>query len=177
MELGAWFLLMTACIAASLGIVFTIRKAVPRSGALPSAAGWTEVFAIDRPRPMPGLLNVEDFRALRSQPECQPEILARLRRQRCQIFRQDLRSLREDFDRECFALKLLTVQAGPDRPRLTWVLRRSRLRFELGMALVQSQLLLSRCGFGAVDAASPLRIFAQLQAELRRLIPAVALGA
>jgi len=169
--------MMLACIFSASVIVLTIRRAAPLSTKLPVTATWVEELSTDRYRPMLRLLDGEDFRVLCAQPGYKPEMIARLRRQRCQIFRGYLRSLQDDFGHVCVALKLLMVHAKEDRPDLASVLIRSRFQFALGMVLVQIRLAFYWCGVGTVDAANLLRTFDHLQFELRSLIPSVALGA
>jgi hypothetical protein len=177
MELAGLFLMMLACICVASVAVFTIRKAAPMRERLPVTADWIEDLSMEHYRPMLRLLNADDFVLLRSQPGCTPEMIAKLRRQRCQIFRDYLRSLQTDFGQVCMALKLLMVHASHDRPDLASALIRSRIQFGLGMVVVRARLTLYQWGVGSVDVASLLKIFDRMQVELRSLIPSVALGA
>jgi len=177
MEPDGLFLMMLACIFAASIIVLTIRRAAPARTEFSVTPSSIEELSTDRYRPMLRLLDAADLQVLRSQPGYKPEIIARLRRQRCQIFRGYLRLLQDDFGQVCHALKLLMVHAKDDRRDLAFVLIRSRLRFAFGMALIQVRLGLYRCGVGTVNVASVLHTFEHLQDELRSLIPSVALGA
>ena len=168
---------MVTCILAAFLVVFTLRRTAPSRGRLPLTANWVDELSTERYRPMSRLLDADEFQMLRSQPGCNRERIARLRRERCQIFRRYLRSLDEDFGQVCLALKLLMVHAKQDRRDLATVLIRSRLQFAGGMAQVRLRLVLYRCGIGTVDAANLLRTLGHLQEELRSLIPSVALGA
>lgn len=165
---------VVACIAITSAIVFTIRKAAPRPKGLPVTAGWIEGLTLTRYRPMLRLLDPEDLQIVRSHPGYTPAMLAKLRRQRCHIFRGYLRSLQEDFARVCLALKLVMAQAGTDRRDLAAILIRSQVQFAAGMALVHVRLALYGLGFGTVDARQLLRIFDGVRVELRTLMPAAA---
>ena len=177
MEPGGLLLMMLACISAACGLVLTIRKCAPSPKKLPVTAQWIEELSLERYRPMLRLLDPDEFRLLRSQPGYTPEMIARMRRERCRIFRGYLESLREDFGQVCLAVKLLMVHASDDRPDLASVLLRSRLQFALGMAVVQLRVALYWCGVGTVDVGQLLNTFNLLQVELRSLIPSVAASA
>jgi hypothetical protein len=173
MGLGGLFL---ACPSGALLIVLTLRKAA--SAEKPRVtADRIDVLPAERYRPMLRLLDSDEFHVLRSQPGCDRETISRLRRQRCQIFGNYLRSLQEDFGQVCLALQQLMVHAKQDRPELANVLTRRRLQFACGMARVRWRLVWYRWGVGTVDAANLLRTFGDLEEELRSLIPSVALGA
>jgi hypothetical protein len=173
--LGGLILLVSTF--AALLIVIPIRKAAPAREKLRVTGNWIDELSTERYRPMLRLLDSDDFQMLRSQPGCSRETVARLRRQRCQIFSHYLRSLQEDFGEVCLALQQLMVHAGQDRPDLATVLIRRRVQFAWRMAQVRVRLVLYRWGVGTVDAAHLLRTFGHLQEELRSLIPSVALGA
>ena len=97
---------------------------------------------------------------------------AKLRTERCQVFRGYLRSLRADFQRVCAALKLLMVHSRYDRPDLASVLIQQQVRFECGMVLVGFRLFLYRWGVCGVDVTDVVKIFDVARLELRRLVPA-----
>ena len=177
MGLGGLALMMLACISAASLIVLTIRKAAPAPSKLPVTAHWVDELSTERYQPMLRLLDRDDFRVLREQGGYDGQMISRLRRQRCQIFAGYLGSLQDDFGQVCFALKLLMVHAGEDRPDLATVLIRSRIRFAWAMTVVKVRLTLFRCGIGSVDAAKLLRNLGHLQGELRSLVPSVALSA
>lgn len=168
---------MIVCICVAFVVVLTLRKTAPGPEKLPATPNWIDDLSTERYRPMLRLLDGDDFQVLRSQPGCGRELIVRMRRQRCEIFRKYLQSLEEDFCQVCLALKLLMVHANQDRRDLATVLIRSRLQFAWGLAQVRLRLALYRCGVGTVDAGNLLRTLGHLQEELRSLIPSVALGA
>ncbi len=177
MELGGLVFGLLASIAVASGIVFTIRKSAPHRRSLPVTANWIEEVSIEQYRPMLRLLDTEELRALRSQPDCTPVKIAEIRRERCRLFREYLETLRGDFGRICLALKLLLVQVENDRPDLASILIRSQLQFACGVALVELRLALYSCGIGTVEAASLLRVFEGLRLELHALVPSGTMAA
>lgn len=155
-------------------LVVLVRKLVFADTSLPLTAEWIDELSIERYRPMMHLLDGGDLELLRSQPGFTPGMAAKLRLQKCQIFRGYLRCLRADFQRVCAALKLLMLNSRYDRPDLAGVLIRHQVMFECGMLLVCFRLFLYRLGLCGVDVADLVRIFEQMRLELRRLIPATA---
>lgn len=172
MELSIVILSIVGCIALAGAAIFLIRKAAPRPEALPVTADWIEELSVDRYRPMLRLLDEKEMRMLQEQPGFTPQMAAKLRRQRCQIFRGYLGSLSSDFSRICLALKLVMMQAGEDRADLASALVRSQLAFTCGMAMVRVRLALFRWGLATVDAAALLKVFDGMRIELRTLVPA-----
>lgn len=164
--------LIFACILLAAGMIWALRKLAPRPEALPLTADWIDEIALDRYRPMLRILAEEDFRLLRTQQGFTRKMEAQMRRQRCQIFRGYLKSLRTDFGRVCLALKLLMLSAGSDRPDLARILLRSQLEFACGVIVLQVRLALYSAGIGTVDVASVLGVFDGLRLELRSLVPA-----
>jgi len=172
MEPGVLILVIVACIAIASGIVFAIRKTAPRPEALPVTADWIEDLSLERYRPMLRLLDEEEFRSLSLQHGFSKKMADDMRRQRCQIFRGYLRSLRGDFARVCLALKLLMMQASEDRPDLAGILLRTELAFAWSVILVQVRLAFYSFGIGTVSLGNLLSLFDGLRLELRTLVPA-----
>lgn len=169
---GVLILVMVGFVAVAAGAVFAIWKSAPRPETLPVTADWIEELSLDRYRPMQRMLDEEEFRSLRTQPGVSPRMAARLRRERCRIFRGYLRSLRTDFARVCLALKLLMMQASEDRPDLAEVLVRTQIAFAWSVLLVQVRVTLFRYGIGKVSLGNLLSLFDGLRLELRTLVPA-----
>jgi hypothetical protein len=163
-------------LIAALWVV--VRRIGSAGRTLPVTAEWIDELSMERYRPMLRLLGEEDLRFLRAQPGFTPRMAARLRAQRCQIFRGYLRSLSTDFGRVCGAIKLLMLQSRRDRPDLAVVLVRSQMIFAMSMLLVYCRLALYRCGICGVDVSSLVQTFDLMRVELRQLVPAsVSLGA
>ncbi len=158
------------CIAVSLALVVRCHFR-GRGVGLPVTVEWIEELTPERYRPMLRLLSSEDILFLRSQPACTPTMLARFRRQRCEVFRRYLRLLEGDFRRVAMALRFLMVQSGRDRPDLASALILSQFRFAASMFKIETRVLLYRWGLGDVDISGLLAIFDSMRIELRTLVP------
>ena len=119
-------------------------------------------------------LTYRDVESLRSQPGFTPGMAAKLRIERCRVFRGYLSCLRTDFQRVCAALKLLMLHSRYDRPDLASTLVHQQVMFECGMVVVGFRLFLYRWGLGGVDVTDLVKIFDLMRLELRRLVPATA---
>jgi len=166
-----------ACIGLALGLFWIIRKVAFSGGDLPVTAEWIDELSPDRYRPMMRLLDGKDLEFLTSQPGFTPEMAARIRRQRCQIFRGYLRCLSADFRRISAALKLIMLHSRHDRPDLAGILLRQQLGFGCGMLIVQGRLFLYRWGLCTVDVSGLVRIFDSVRLELRSMVPATVAAA
>ena len=161
-------------VLALAAVAVLARKLAFTDTRLPVTAEWIDELSIERYRPMMHLLDAGDVEFLRSQPGFTPGMAAKLRIERCQVFRGYLRCLRADFQRVCAALKLLMLYSREDRPDLANVLIHQQLMFECGMALVGFRLFLYRWGLCGVDVTDLIKIFDAMRLELRRLVPATA---
>ena len=159
------------CLGIAVCVVVLARKLASPS-ALPVTAEWIGDLSTARYLPMFRLLTREDELFLRRQPGFKPEMISKLRRQRCQIFRGYVSLLEQDFQRICTAIKLLMLQSRHDRPDLAAVLVRSQVTFAAVMALIQFRLILYRCGMGNVDIGDLVKLFESMRLELRSLVPA-----
>src|SRR5664279_2164904 len=92
-----------------LATTAVFRRLGTADRSLPVTAEWIDELSTDRYRPMMRLLDSGDIEFLRSQNGYSPKMEARLRAQRCQIFRGYLRCLDMDLQRVCVALKLVLV--------------------------------------------------------------------
>jgi hypothetical protein len=165
--------ILVALALASAVVVLACKLAFTDTS-LPLTAEWIDELSIERYRPMMHLLDAGDAQFLRSQPGFTPEMAAKLRMERCQVFRGYLRCLRADFQRVCAALKLLMLHSRYDRPDLASVLFHQQVMFECGMVLVGFRLFLYRWGLCGVDVTDLVKIFDLMRVELRRLVPAAA---
>ena len=167
--------LIVAASVAFIGLVLVLaglarRLASPQH--LTVSAEWIEELAIERYRPMLRLLHQEDLHFLRAQPGFTPNMAAKFRVQRCQLFQEYLRHLDYDFKRICVALKGLIVQSEYDRPDLASVLVRNQMTFACGMMMVRFQLVFYRYGVATVDVTALVKLFDDVRLELRTLVPA-----
>ena len=165
---------IVAGLALAAAVVVLACKLARTDTSLPLNAEWIDELSIERYRPMMHLLDAGDMRFLRTQPGFTPGMEAKLRIERCRVFRGYLRCLRTDFQRVCAALKLLMVHSRYDRPDLAGVLVHHQVMFECGMALVGLRLFLYRWGLCGVDVVDLLKIFDLMRLELRRMVPSTA---
>ena len=161
-------------LALAAVVAVLARRLACTATSLPLTAEWIDELSIERYRPMMHLLDAGDVEFLRSQPGFTPAMAAKLRAERCQVFRGYLRCLRADFQRVCAALKLLMVHSRYDRPDLASVLIHQQVMFEYGMVLVGFRLFLYRWGVCGVDVTDVVKIFDAMRLELRRLVPVTA---
>lgn len=159
-------------LALAVALFLLVRKLTFNGSSLPLTAEWIDELSIERYRPMMRLLDGADVEFLKSQPGFTPRMAAKLRIQRCQIFRGYLRCLNSDFQRVCAAIKILMLQSREDRPDLAGLLVQQQMRFACGMGLVQSRLFLYRWGICGVDVMSLVKNFDLMRLELRSLVPA-----
>ena len=155
-----------------LATVAVLRKLDSPNRSLPVTAEWIDELSIDRYRPAMRLLDSRDIEFLRSQAGFTPKMEAKLRAQRCQIFRGYLRCLDMDFQRVCMALKLVLLHSEQDRPDLSALLVHHRIMFATGLLAARFRLFLYRWGICTVDVTSLVRIFDVMRIELRTLVPA-----
>jgi hypothetical protein len=147
-------------------------EANPTNRSMPAA--WMNEMSADRYRPMMRLLDEEDFEFLRSQPGVTARQVARLRAQRCRIFRDYLHSLNADFRRVAMALKVVIAESGEDRADLAGLLLRRQAQFAWTMIRVQCRLVLFTWGMGRVDVSDLVDLFDGIRLELMSMAPAAA---
>jgi len=174
-------LLITLAIALALLLLviggILIRNILRTGSNLPLSADWIEELSIERYRPMLRMLDSADIEFLRSQPGFTPQMGAKLRQQRAQMFSGYLRSLESDFARVCSATKLVMLHSNQDRPDLARTLLRQQFQFATGMLNVRCQLFLYRWGLCGVEVSSLLKLFDGVRLELRSVIPAMSMSA
>ena len=168
---------LAAALTLVLSVFWMVRKVLSQGGELPVTAEWIDELSIERYRPMMRLLDGGDLAFLRTQPGFSPRMAAKLRQQRCQIFRGYLRCLSGDFAKVCVAIKLVMLHSQHDRPDLAAALIRQQVMFALGVAMVQVRLGLYRWGVCGVDVSALVNIFDVMRVELRTLVPSMAMSA
>ena len=162
--------LILAGIAAAL--VILTRSFGSAGQSLPVTAEWIDELSVERYRPMLRLLDSRDLEFLRAQPGYSRQMEAKLRAQRCHIFRGYLRCLNMDFRRVCMTLKLVMAHSRQDRPDLASILVHHQIMFTSGMIAIQARLFLYRWGICTVDVSSLVQIFDVMRLELRNMMPA-----
>jgi hypothetical protein len=101
---------------------------------------------VDRYRPMLRLLSLEDTELI-----ADPALRRKLRVQRCNLFRDYLRHLSEDYGKLLAGLRLIMTQSGTDRPDLAKVLVRNRVLFAVALCQIEFRLGLYVLGIGNAE--------------------------
>jgi len=122
------------------------------------------------------LLDEADFQFLREQPGSTLEQATRLRAQRYRLFLAYLESLCSDFDGLTAAFRLALTHSDGERAPLASTLRRAEVLFAWRSMRVRARAYAWSKGFGKVDAAKLLLVFAGLHTEVRSLAPRPGLG-
>ena len=133
---------------------------------------WLEEVCTDRYRPMLRLLDGRDLEFLRSQPGVTAAMVAQLRRERCRIFRGYLQCLSTDFQRVCWAVKLLLLQSNQDRPDLAALLLRTQFSFACAVCGMHARVTLHAWGLGTVNISGLLQRFDFVRNQLCGMTPA-----
>jgi hypothetical protein len=158
--------------ALALAAMALVRRLGQSNSTLPVTAEWIEELSVDRYRPMARLLDSADIVFLRSQGGFTRQMEARVRAQRCRIFRGYLNCLDNDFKRVCLALKLILAHSSLDRPDLAAALVHQQVMFASGLLGAHFRIFLYRWGICSVDVSGLVSIFDSMQLELRSLVPA-----
>ena len=120
-------------VAAVLGI--TLRKLVLPAAAADMDFGQLRPFRADFYKPMERLLEERDEAFLEAQDGYDPEMRARLRKERKSVFRSYLRHLSHDYAALHRAARFLLAHCSQDRPDLAYALARHSLRFWTKIAM------------------------------------------
>ncbi len=144
---------MTLIIASSglfIGLVLAIVR-FTRHFAAPQAtsvtAEWIAELTIDATNLL-RLLDEGQFQFFRTQPDFTSKLATKFRVERCQLLREHLRHLENDFKLVCEALKVIIVESRQDRPDLASLLLRNQITFAYRMVRVRFRLMCFRWGMG-----------------------------
>jgi hypothetical protein len=113
-----------------------------------SAHKGCEASAVDpdRYRPMLRLLSVADSELI-----ADPALRRKLRTQRCDLFRDYLRHLTDDYGKVLAEVRSIMVQSGTDRPDLAKALVRNRVLFAVALCRIEFRLQLYAVGIGKAE--------------------------
>ncbi|MEO8598058.1 MAG: hypothetical protein ABI759_32360 [Candidatus Solibacter sp.] len=156
----------------ALAATLLFRRLGATASTLPVTAQWISELSTDRYRPMARLLDASDIEFMRLQPGYTRKLEAKLRAERCRIFRGYLACLDQDFGRVCLALKLVLAHSQQDRPDLAAALIQNQVMFASGLVGAHFRVVLYRLGVCTVDAADLVKMFDAMRGELRTLVPA-----
>jgi len=164
-------ILILLAVQAAVLLLVNQCRIVRREQPMTCDANWLSQVPANRYRPMLRLLDERDFALMRVQPGFTPDMTARMRRQRAQIFARYLDSLQTDFRALTHTIKLILIQSEVDRPDLARMLVRVQILFALGMVLIRVRLWLYRWNLMTVEASPLVRMFEYLRAKLTALSP------
>lgn len=167
-------MVLTIPIVAVLAIALAcvIRSAAFHHSSLPLTAEWIAHLSDDRCPPELRLPDRSAGSFLGAPQGLDRRTAVRLRRERCQAFRDYLQSLQDDFGRATLALKVLLLQSRRDRPDLAVALLHHQLTFGCRMVAARTRLVLYGWGIGAVDVSRIEQVFRAVVAELHAALPA-----
>jgi hypothetical protein len=123
-------------------------------------------FSLDRYQPMGRLLGDEDLLFLKSQPGYRPEIGARWKRERRQIFRFYLNELKGDFRHLHAQARELVANSDADSAGLVETLMKQHLAFLRVTTALECRLVLQRVGLGKADVAPLMELIDSMRADL-----------
>jgi hypothetical protein len=168
---------------ALLGVVLLNHRRL-RSASTQENLDWSRIQAFrgEDYRPLERLMNPDDYSFLQRQPGYQPELAARLRRERRQIFRSYLRRLESDFDQLHRLARTLVRDQSQDSPELAMALVRTDLTFRWNLATIRFRLLLQAAHVNVaalrpVDSKGLVDAAVWMQAQIRLLNMPVASAA
>src|ERR1700681_2738023 len=134
-----------------------------------SASGHVEeraAFSMDRYQPMGRLLGDEDLLFLKTQPGYRPEIGARWKRERLQIFRFYLNELKSDFRYLHAQARDLVANSAADSAGLVDTLMKQQMAFFRVTTALECRLVLQRVGLGKADVAPLMQLIDAMRADL-----------
>jgi hypothetical protein len=156
----------------AIALACVIRSAAFHHSSLPLTAEWIAHLSDDRCPPELRLPDRSAGSFLGAPQGLDRRTAVRLRRERCQAFRDYLQSLQDDFGRATLALKVLLLQSRRDRPDLAVALLHHQLTFGCRMVAARTRLVLYGWGIGAVDVSRIEQVFRAVVAELHAALPA-----
>jgi uncharacterized membrane protein len=162
---------VTLLLVALAAMLFRTYRSEPSGGVNTDGLDSGE-FSLARYEPMGKLLADEDFLFLAAQPGYRPEIGAKLRRERRQIFRLYLRELSHDFHRLHAEARRMVADSTADQSELVALLLRQQLAFWRGMAAIEVRLAFGPSS--AVDARPLIESIEAMSIALARVSVPVA---
>lgn len=154
---GAAFFLILGYLGAKL-LAGEGRSSPPRAESQPM-----------RLQPALRLFSDADFEYLSSQPGFRPEMARRLRAERAKVFAAYLKQMGREFERLHRSLRVLTLDAGADRPEVSRALLEQQVLFSLYMAKARVRLAFFRLGVKPVETQGLVDILDQMRAQVGQL--------
>ncbi len=164
-------LFMVALVVVFLIAVFALLfwKLASRRDPQTDVAAWLDAFSLDSYGPMERLLDKSDFEFLKSQPGYQPEIGARLVKERKKLFLGYLQHLTRDFNQLLRIARLMIVYSPQDRAEFAKELWRQQVAFYFAICSVRLRLAFYPIGWTALDVSRLVSALATMQARVEQL--------
>jgi hypothetical protein len=159
--------LVVTFVMAAFALLFW--KLASRGDREPDAAAWLDTFSLDSYSPMERLLDKCDLDFLRSQPGYQPEIGARLMKERKKIFLGYLHHLIGDFNSLLRIARLMIVYSRQDRAEFAKALWRQQVAFYFAVSAVRVRVALYPHGWSALDIPKLVGALATMRTQVERL--------
>ena len=149
-------IVITACMIA-LVLLITLAallwRLVSRTNDLADTAEWFADFSMDSYAPMERLLDRSDFKFLEAQPGYEPQIGARLLKQRKKLFLGYLYALIGDFNRLVGVARSMIVHSSQDRAEFAETLWRQQASFYLAVCAVRVRVAIYPVAWAALDVS------------------------
>lgn len=122
------------------------------------------------------LFNEADFEYLERQPGYRPEIGRKLRAERARIFKSYLSQMAREFARLHHSLRVLTIEAGADRPEVSRALLEQQMLFSMYMAKARMRVALFQLGVKPMEVQGLVEMLDRMQNQVNQLSKPVAAG-
>lgn len=123
-------------------------------------------FSLENYRSLNGLFAEEDLVFLQVQRAYRPEMGARWKRERCDLFRLYLQDLKADFRRLHARARALVAHSDAESAALVGVLMRQEATFLWALAGVEFRFLLYRTGVGTINIAPFIELIESMRLDL-----------
>ena len=163
-----WLAIVVVPALLGLGLVWLAARRRADDKQTPGAqgAGGAWEFLPEKYRGMDELLGGEGLAYLQSRRGFRPEMAARWRRERYQIFRMYLRELKHDFRRLHARARALVSLSDAASSSLVGVLMRQEVVFLWALMALEVRLLLYRAGIGSVSLVPLVELLESMRLDL-----------
>ena len=159
--------LLVALLIAAFSLLFW--KLASRRDAQKDAAEWLDAFSVDSYAPMERLLDKSDFDFLRTLPGYQPEIGARLVKERKKLFLGYLHDLIGDFNQLLGIARMMIVYSQEDRAEFAKALWRQQVAFYFAICAVRVRVAFYPLGWTALDVSQLVSALAGMRSQVEQL--------
>ena len=167
---------MTILIATCLVMILLIAvfallfwRLASRSDDQARTADWFESFSMDSYAPMQRLLDRSDFEFLSHQPGYQPQIGARLLKERKKLFLGYLHLLTGDFNQLLRIARLMIVYASEDRAEFAKALWRQQVTFYFAVCAVRFRVAIYPLAWTPLDVSKLVDSLETIRSQIVQL--------